>query len=62
MDQERVLAVRLRLREQELRIQELMEQYPPNSAGELSEEMVGLLIESEDLRNELKFLRGDSAM
>jgi hypothetical protein len=61
MDVEKVLAVRLRLRGQELRMQELLERLPPNSAAELSDEMMALLIESGDLRDELKFLCDDSS-
>ncbi len=41
-------------------MQAFMEQLPSNSACELPEEMVGLLIESEDLHNELIFLQDDS--
>jgi hypothetical protein len=60
MDRERKLATRERLRAQESRLQELMENLP-EGASVPSGDLMTAMVEIEDLRNELEFLHNDSS-
>lgn len=60
MSQERELATRERLRTQELRLHELIMNFPEPASGP-SEDLIAALVELEDLRSDLRFLQDDSS-